>query len=59
LDQQNASSWVNFRSAATLLDHCQVGFAVMSIIGELSFFCVEVKKPEDLSGVSGFGWGQP
>lgn len=47
------------RVLAFLLDHCQVGFAVMSIIGELSFFCVEVKKPEDLSRVSGFGWGQP
>jgi hypothetical protein len=44
---------------AFLLDHCQVGLAVMSIIGEFSFFCVGVKKPEDMYRVSGFGRVRP
>lgn len=48
------------RGLAFLLDHCQVGLAVMSIIGEFSsFFGVGVKKPKDMYRVSGFGWGQP
>lgn len=43
------------RVVAFLLDHCQVGLAVMSIIVEFSFSCVGVKKPEDMYRVSGFG----
>ena len=47
------------RGLAFLLDHCQVGLAVMSIISEFSFFGVGVKKPKDIYRVLGFGWGQP
>ena len=32
---------LNERAGAFLLDHCQVGFAVMSIIGGSSFLYVE------------------
>ena len=41
-----------------LLAHCQVGFAVMFIIGGVSFFCVGMKKARGLWRAWGFGWGQ-
>ena len=42
-----------------LLDYCQVGLAVTFIIGEISFFCVGMKKAQDLFRALGFGWVQP
>lgn len=49
-----AERWLAF-----VLDHCQVGFAVMSIIAEFSFFLRGVEKPENMYRFSGFGWVQP
>lgn len=48
------------RAGVFLLDHSQVGFAVI-FIDDISFFCVEMKKARDLVRALGlgFGWVQP
>lgn len=48
------------RAGVFLLDHSQVGFAVI-FINDISFFCVETKKARDLVKALGlgFGWVQP
>ena len=48
------------RAGVFLLDHSQVGFAVI-FIDDISFFCVEMNKARDLSKALGlgYGWVQP